>query len=153
MNRLNFLRAIASVGFLLGCAATASPATPAPLTSLRDMHTLSNVEAAQALPVAFEASVTYYRKGNVDLFVQDGDLAIYVETTPNANLITGDRVLVRGKTRASFRPEVLSDSVTFLRHGIAPDPVTADFRQMIRADLDCRRVTIRAVVRSANILS
>jgi hypothetical protein len=147
------VRAILCVAFALGCAASARAVSAAPLTSLAAVHALSHAEAAQGLPVAFEASVTYYRKGNVDLFVQDGDVAIYVETVMNANLIPGDRVLVIGKTRDSFRPEILSESVTLLHHGAAPDPVTAAFRQLIRAELDCRRVTLRAVVRSANLVS
>ena len=141
------------VGLLSGFAAAASPAPPAPITSLHDIHSLSSVLAGHSLPVAFEATVTFYRKGNVDLFVQEGDDAIYVETTSGANFIPGDRVLVRGKTHASFRTEVLSDSVTVLRHGIPPNPVAASFRQLIRAELDCRRVTVRAVVRSVNVVS
>lgn len=153
MKRSIFVRALIAVGLLWGSAAAASEAPPGPITSLRDLHALSNADASKSLPVAFEASVTYFRPGNVDLFVQDGDFAIYVETKQNANLHTGDRVLVRGQTRASFRPEVLSESVTFLRHGAAPQPVEANFRQLIRAELDCRRVTVRAVVRSANIIS
>jgi diguanylate cyclase (GGDEF)-like protein len=120
------------------------------LTSLRDVHVLTNEQAARALPVAFEATVTYYRKGNVDLFVQDGDFAIYVETSVNEVLETGDRVVVRGVTRASFRPEVKSSQIVFLRHGTPPAAVGATFRQLVRAELDCRRVTVRAVVRGAN---
>jgi diguanylate cyclase (GGDEF)-like protein len=135
------------------CSTAAIAAAGNPLTSLRNIHTISHEQAAQGEPVLFEASVTYYKKGNIDLFVQDGDVAIYVETTADADLAIGDRVLVHGKTRDSFRPEILSDSVTFLRHGIAPKPVAASFQQLIRAELDCRRVTVRAVVRSADIVS
>jgi diguanylate cyclase (GGDEF)-like protein len=144
--------AIILAAFLLGSAAIGFAADRNPFTSLRAIHALSNDEASQAIPVAFEASVTYYKKGDVDLFVQDGDTAIYVETTADANLVTGDRVLVVGKTRASFRPEVMSSSVIFLHHGIPPVPVRANFKQLIRAELDCRRATVRAVVRSANVV-
>ncbi|MFZ0746994.1 MAG: GGDEF domain-containing protein [Terracidiphilus sp.] len=152
MKDLIFKLVILPAAVLLGCAATTLAAPPSPLTSLRAIHILSNAEVGIGLPVAFEASVTYYKKGDVDLFVQDGDVAIYVETAPDLNLITGDRVLVTGKMRASFRPEVKSDSVTFLGHGPAPDSVRATFKQLIRADLDCRRATVHAVVRSANIV-
>lgn len=131
------------------CAASVSPST-APLRSVQAIHLLSNQEAARSLPVEFEAIVTYYRRGNVDLFVQEADVAIYVETTTAENLITGDRVLIRGVTRDSFRPEVKSSEVKVLGHGLPPAAVPATFRQLIHAELDCRRVTLRGIVRSAN---
>jgi diguanylate cyclase (GGDEF)-like protein len=121
-----------------------------PLTNLPAIHALSNAEAADSIPVAFEATVTYYKKGDNNLFVQDGETAIYVDTRDDLNLAIGDRVLVRGITHASFRPEIANGSVTVLRHGEPPAPVRADFRHMIHADLDCRRVKLRATVRAAN---
>ena len=135
------------------------PSTPAgaqqaaPLTSLSAIHLLSNEQAAQSLSVVFEGSVTYYEKGNVDLFVQEGAAAIYVETTADLNLNSGDRVRVEGLTRSSFRPEILARRVVFLHHAPPPAPVDANFTQLIQAELDCRRVKVRAIVRAANIIS
>src|SRR5579863_6019695 len=126
---------------------------PKPLTSLAAVHAISNATAAQSIPVAFEGTVTYYENGNVDLFVQDQNTAIYVETTANLKLITGDRVLVEGITRASFRPEIQAERVLFLHHGAPPAPVDATFTQLIRAELDCRRVRVQAVVRAANFVA
>lgn len=145
--RLRILISILALTSGLACAADSKF-----IPTLQAVHVLTNAEAAQGLPVAFEASVTYYQKGNIDLFVQDGDAAIYVQSTPNGNFKTGDRVLVRGKTRASFRPEIVAQSVTLIRPGIAPAPVPADFGQMIRAEMDCRRVTAHARVRSADLV-
>jgi diguanylate cyclase (GGDEF)-like protein len=125
----------------------------APLTSLAAVHVLTNDQAARSIPVTFEGSVTYYEKGNVDLFVQDGAAAIYIETTSGLNIQSGDRVRVEGITRASFRPEILARSVTFLRRGAPPEPVNADFTHLIQAEFDCRRVRVRAIVRAANIIS
>lgn len=130
-----------------------SASEPATLTSLHAIHTLTKVEAGSGLSVAFEGTVTYYNRSDVDLFVQEGDEAIYVETKPNEDLAPGDRVLVRGKTRNSFTPDVLSDSVTVLRHGALPKPVAADFQQLIRAQRDCMRVSVRATLRSADIVN
>jgi diguanylate cyclase (GGDEF)-like protein len=123
------------------------------LTSLNAIHSLTKADARAGLPVAFEAVVTYYNKSDVDLFVQEGDEAIYVETKPNKDLVTGDRVLVRGKTRDSFTPDVLSDRVTVLYHGVPPNPVAADFEQLIRAQRDCMRVAVRAKIRSADAVN
>ena len=128
-------------------------AQSAPLTSLRAIHGLTKTEAQGGVKVAFEGTVTYYNRSDVDLFVQDGDEAIYVETQRNEALVPGDRVLVKGKTRESFSTDILSDNVTVLHHGAVPDPVPADFVHMIRSQLDCRLVTVRATIRSADIVN
>jgi diguanylate cyclase (GGDEF)-like protein len=126
---------------------------PKPLSSLAAVHSISNETAAQSLPVSFEASVTYYEKGNVDLFVQDRKTAIYVETTADLQLAAGDIVRVEGITRASFRPEILATRVSFVRHAMPPAPVKANFSQLIHGEMDCRRATMRAVVRAANVFT
>ncbi len=126
---------------------------PSPLTSLHAIHGLTKIEAQGGVPVAFEATVTYYNPSDVDLFVQDGDEAIYVETQRHENLVAGDRVVVKGKTRKSFSTDILSDNVTVLHHGVVPDPVPADFVQLIRSQLDCRWVSLHAKVRSADVVN
>ena len=129
-------------------------ATPPPLTSLGAIHALTDNEARSGLPVLFEATVTYYDNfGGTDLFVQDGDKAIYVFTKPGAGLVPGDRVLVKGKTSVDYRADILSEQVTLLRHGLPPNPVPASFAQLIRGDLDCARVAVRARVESADLLT
>jgi hypothetical protein len=147
------IRAVLLGALLLGVATIVLAADPKPLTSIAAIHALTNDEASQGLQVAFEGTVTYYKTGDIDLFVQDGDVAIYVETTANAKLVLGDQVLVLGKTRSSFRPEIKADNVIFLHHGDPPEAVNADFKQLIRAELDCRRATVRGRVRSANIIT
>ena len=135
--------------FLLGTAAWAASA---PLTSLRAVHALSSQEARRALPVDFEGTVTYYDPAGKDLFVQDGDVALSVFASSGAHLVPGDRVRIRGKTDSDFRPDVIADDVSFLRHGIPPQPARPNFAQLIRADFDCMRVTMRARVRSADVV-
>jgi diguanylate cyclase (GGDEF)-like protein len=141
---------LVAIIFSWGSAALA--AAPATLTTLRAIHTLANTEAAKGLPVAFEGTVTYYLHGNIDLFLQDGDLAIYVEAPTGANLVPGDRVLVRGKTRDSFRTDVVAASLTLLHHGLVPKAVPASYKQMMRVERDCMWVTTHATIRSANIV-
>jgi diguanylate cyclase (GGDEF)-like protein len=139
-----------AVAWALLCASAAPASAQAPLTSLHAIHTLTKAEAQSGHPVAFEATVTYYNRSDVDLFVQDGGEAIYVETKPDEDLVPGDRVLVRGKTRDSFTTDVLGEDVTVLHHGELPTPVAANFGQMIRAERDCMWATVRATVRSAD---
>ncbi len=134
-------------------AAWAGEAGTGVITSLHGIHALTKDQARDGLPVAFEATVTYYNKSDVDLFVQDGEEAIYVETKAYEDFIPGDRVLVRGKTRDSFTPDVVSDSISVLRHGAPAKPLAADFQQLIRAQRDCMLVSVRATLRSADIVN
>lgn len=133
--------------------AAAAASDPAPLTSLQVIHGLPRSEARKGLPVAFEGVVTYFNNSDVDLFVEDGNDAIYVETKPSQELVLGDRVRITGKTRDSFAPDVVSDSVTVISHGEPPPPLAADFEKLIRAELDCMRVSVRATVRSADTVN
>ena len=124
-----------------------------PLTSLRSIRAMNEAEVRKGVSVAFEATVTYYNRSDVDLFVQDGDDAIYVETHPDEDLVPGDRVLVRGKTRKSFNVDIVGDTVTVLHHGTVPVPVITDFTHLIRGEMDCRWVSVRATIRSADIVN
>jgi len=148
-----------ALAILLGCASLAWAAGPTPLTTLRAIRALPRAEAAAGVPVAFEGTVTYYARrdtaqlSDIDLFVQDGDQAIYVQTLPNQDLSVGDRVLVRGKTLDSFQTDIVGDSVVRLNHGEPPRPVQANFGQLVRSELDCLRVSVRATVRSADRVS
>ena len=148
-----FLMVILAAAMAAEWTSTAWAEAPGVLTTLQAIHSLTKAEARGGLPVAFEASVTYYNKNDVDLFVQEGSEAIYVETRRNENFVPGDRVLVRGKTRDSFTTDVLGESVTVLSHGAVPKPVPADFEQLIRVQRDCMRVSLRATVRSADTVN
>ncbi|HTX76211.1 MAG TPA: GGDEF domain-containing protein [Terracidiphilus sp.] len=128
-------------------------AQDAPLTSLRAIRALSEAQVRTGIPVAFESTVTYYNRSDVDLFVEDGDDAIYVETQPNQDLRPGDRVLVRGTTRKSFHVDIVGDNIEVLHHGAVPTPVPADFEHLIRGEMDCQWVSIQAKIRSADTVN
>jgi len=132
-------------------ASAASPA-PAPAMTLHAAAIIANAQASQHLPVAFEATVTYYRSYDKDLFVQDGSDAIYVHATTNLKLAPGDRVLVRGTTHESFRPYVNSRDITVIGNAALPKAAQPNFEQMIRAETDCKLVTVHALVRSADLV-
>jgi diguanylate cyclase (GGDEF)-like protein len=124
-----------------------------PLASLAAIHALTNAQAAAHLPVEFEATVTHYRAYERTLFVQDGDIAIFVLATTGLELMPGDRVRVRGTTGDSFRPIVVSNSIERLRHDSMPRAVAADFDDLIEARYDGRLVTVRALLRSADVIN
>jgi len=136
---------------LLATSAPAWSASSAPLTSLRAIQSLSNAQAGERLPVAFEATVTYYGGYEATLFVQDSGAAIYVMTTAYMTVVPGDRVLIKGATQPSFHPIVTSGDITVLRHGALPPSVPAAFSPLIQGKLDCTYVAVRGVVRSAEL--
>jgi len=145
-------RLLAVISIVLGLGTVAWAAAPAPLTSLHAIHELSNDQVRRPVPVAFEATVTYFRGFEKTLFVQDGDAAIYVQPTTSLKLEPGDRILIRGAMRPSFRPFVLSNDITLLHHGALPAAVPATYDQLIRAERDCLLVSVRAKVRSADMM-
>ncbi len=147
-------RFVFAVAILLATvpAASAAPPAPAPAMTLHAAAIISNAEAVKHLPVTFEATVTYYRWYDKDLFVQDGNDAIYVRPHTNIKLVPGDRILVHGTTHESFRPYVQSGDITVVGHGPLPKPAEPTFDQMIRAEDDCKLITLRAVIRSADLV-
>jgi diguanylate cyclase (GGDEF)-like protein len=118
---------------------------------MRAIRALTNAEASRGLPVAFEATVTYFPGYENILFVQDGDTAIFVLATTGARLVPGDRVQVKGRTQESFHPIIVSNDITVLRHGALPKPILANFGDLILGKRDCMLVTVRAVIRSAEL--
>jgi diguanylate cyclase (GGDEF)-like protein len=128
-------------------------ATPATLTTLGAICAMSNAEAANQPPVAFEATVTYRRADETTLFVQDGDAGIYVWADPKFQMAPGDRVLIKGVAKESFHPIVVSDSVTVLRHGSLPRPAPLSYDELMQVKYDSRLVSLRGRVRSADIVA
>ena len=50
-------------------------------TTVRNIRNFSRAQAKDGIPVTVEATVTYCRPQVNDLFVQDGDQGIFIETT------------------------------------------------------------------------
>jgi diguanylate cyclase (GGDEF)-like protein len=147
--RIRLLAVALSLGMALGVLS----AQPAQFTSLTAIHTLTNEQASQHLPVEFQATITYYRPYERTMFVQDGDTAIYVQAPTALKVAPGDLILVRGTTHESFRPFVLSSDIRLLGRGTMPQAVPATFKDLIQARYDCRLVTVRALVRTADVLN
>ena len=130
----------------------AATAEPALLTTLQAAAALTNAEASQHQPVLFDATVTYYRDYSNNLFVQDGDSAIYVHPSVRSKLNPGDRIRVQGYLHESFRPYIEGANITFLSHGSLPKPLQPSFEEMIDAKTDCKLVTVHAVIQSADLV-
>ncbi len=127
----------------------ASP--PAPLTTLDSVRGLSSAEAAKGIPVAIEATVTYFRSYRKNMFVQDGSTGLFVKATTNVKLIPGDRVLIKGVTHQGYLPGVISSDFTLLGHSAPPKPIRANYEDLIGPRDDSRIVTVHGKVRAANM--
>jgi len=152
MKKWVIYTALCAGPFVLGLTAQMAASAPAgPLTTLQAVHQLTNQQAAAHLPVDFEATVTFYRSYESTLFVEDGDTAVYVQPAKVYDLQPGDRIRVRGVTRDSFRPFVDAATLTVLGHGSAVKPTPVSYEDLIHARDDCRVVSIRGKVLSADI--
>jgi diguanylate cyclase (GGDEF)-like protein len=127
-------------------------APDATLTSIAAIHLLSNDDAAKHLLVDLQATVTYYRSYESTLFVQDGDEAIFVQPTSAMSLKPGDRIRIQGTTHESFKPFISASAITVLRHDPPLTPVAASYDSLVHVQFDCRLVSIRGRVVSADIV-
>jgi diguanylate cyclase (GGDEF)-like protein len=125
--------------------------TPAPVTSVHAIRSLTNAQASRGIPVEFKAQVTYFRDYRKTLFVQFGNEGLFVKATTTAALVPGDSVLVKGTTASGYSPSVLSDDISVLGHGTPPKPVPATFDELVRGRFDSVLVTARGVVQSADM--
>lgn len=122
------------------------------LTSVAAVAALSKYEAARQLPVTLEATVTYYHPVFRYTFLQDGGSVVFAMAPPGTQLAAGDRVKVRGRTHVEYSPDIFADRIEVLHHGELPKPKVASYDEMMSGKLDCRLVTIRGRVRTADLV-
>jgi len=140
------------VAALLGCAAAWS-SEPVVFTDLHTIASLTNQDVASKPQVAIEATVIYFNHDTQNMDVQENNEAIFVRAVTDSKIVPGDRVQIRGTLQPSFLPYVVSNSVTVLRHGTLPEPVTATYDDLVHTKLNCRYVRVRGVVRTADTIS
>ena len=151
MKNVLYQLAIAFGCISISWANAPASSPPVPLTSARAIRSLTNAQAGRGLPVAFQATVTYSSEYRRNLFVQDGNVGLFVNDTISARLVPGDRVLIKGTTASGYRPSVLSNDITVLGHGAAPKPVPATFDELVRGRFDSMLVNARGVVQAADM--
>jgi len=140
-------RALITMALLGCCLSTAGG--QAPLTDLRQIAGLTPGQAAQKLPVDLQATVTYPRPSDKNLFVMEDGLGIYIKTNPDWSLLPGDLVHIVGVTSPSYRTTILASSVRFLAHGAMPKPRRVSYEDLIQARFDAQYVQIEGHVLAA----
>jgi diguanylate cyclase (GGDEF)-like protein len=144
--------AVVFLVLLIALSAPGARAAPAVITSAREVHNLPWDQAAKAIPVHLIVTVTYYEPDQHVLFVADASGAVYVRTRRYYPLHRGDLVEIDGVTGASFRSMVATNpEIRVLRRGGSFPVKPGTYRKLLSADLDCQYVSIRGVVRSANL--
>lgn len=122
-----------------------------PRTTLKAVHAMTNAQASKTLLVNFEATITYYRRSEHAMFVQDDGIAIFINPQREFPVQAGDRVFIHGVTHDSFRPIVEAYWIDNLGPASMPKAVAASFDDLMRARYDCMFVAISGVVRSADL--
>jgi len=121
------------------------------LTQIRQVVALTNAQAASAIPVQLEGTVTAVQPQDSNLFIQDEGWGIYVDFGKAIGLLPGDRVRVSGTTAPSFRPQVEPTEVKLLSHGLPPAPKPATMSDLIQAKYDSTYVTVTGRILSATL--
>jgi len=146
MKRFSSLIAVA-----LACPLLAWTGVPTASTTIGAIRALSRAQVEERIPVVVEATVTYSRPVVRNLFVQDGNDGIFIETKSGQKLIPGDRVRIKGFTHWDYNANIISNDISVLSHGTLPKPISATFEQLIRGQLDTRLVKVRGTVHAADM--
>jgi diguanylate cyclase (GGDEF)-like protein len=135
----------------LACPLMAQPTVPPDITSIHAIRSLSRAQVEEQRHAVIEATVTYSRPPVHNLFVQDGDQAIFIESATAQKLTPGDRVRIAGTTHWDYNANIVSEDITVLSHTTLPKPIRANFEQLIRGQLDTKLVKVRGTVHAADM--
>ena len=126
--------------------------------SLPTIHTIGQLrkipleETGRGYEVRLRAIVTYEDIPHGDLFIQDGTGAVFVLPAAGSPLSPhpGDVVEVEGVSRPSdFMSDVVNAGIRVLSAGRLPRARKASAEELASGTLDCLRVEVEGVVRSA----
>lgn len=127
-------------------------ASSIPLTTAKQVHDMAPDEADRALPVHLVATVTYYEPSYNLLFVSDASGSVFVWITHPYPLHVGDLIDIHGVTERSLRTRVAGNADIHVLAGhrsIAVKP--SSYNELMAGERDCQYVSVRGVVRSANL--
>lgn len=121
-----------------------------PLTSVAAVRRLSATEAEKELPVDVTGVATYSNSVENDLFIQEGNGWIYVQPDKPIAIAPGSRVVVKGRTGASYSTQIQATSIQVVGYGPLPQPAFLSYREAVKRANDCRYVTMQGMVRAAS---
>jgi PAS domain S-box-containing protein len=133
-------------------AAQADAALPT-LTTIKQILALTREESRQHYPVKVRGVVTQYDAIWKQLFIQDGDDALYVNIgnrlfpLKSGELIEVSGVTVPGEVLTMISPAKIES----LGNGVMPAPVALNYQQAISGVCDSRRVKVAGTVQSVEV--
>ncbi len=129
---------------------------PAPgltvIRSVKQLRALSLEEAKRGYPVHLRGVVTYSDAPHNDLFVQDATGAVFVSRSERnpPDLPTGQWLEIQGITQpADFATDIVNVKIRVLSEGRLPPARRVSAEELASGTLDCLRVEVEGVVRSA----
>lgn len=160
------LRAVMqTVGFVAASmmASAASPGLPeTPLTTIREIRSLTPEQAATAIPVHLKGTVTFSKPSISTLFIHDGSGGVFVlppNSPDDSGPKVGDRVEVTGVTGAGLFATVVNPprgqapDIRVTGHGSPPEPTETNARTLMVPEMDCEWVAISAFVKEVSMES
>jgi signal transduction histidine kinase/CheY-like chemotaxis protein len=124
-----------------------------PLTSISDIRSLSNLEAARAQRVHLRGVVTYSDRDWHFLFLQDAGVGIFVGHVSDP-VATGQEVELEGVTDSGdYAPVVVAHHIRVLGPGRMPVPLAITAGQAASGSEDSQWVSVDGVVHSVTTWS
>jgi hypothetical protein len=155
---LAYVSALVLAGVMFPIISTASTVVgrpPPSLTLVRRVRALTPDEAREAQPVRLRGVVTVLSGWKSSFFFQDGSSGISVDrTTDSPELQSGEEVEILGVSGAGkFAPIVIAKSVRVLGNGKLPFARLFKPAELGRGEQDSQWLSIRGIVRSAEVKS
>ncbi len=138
-------------GILAASLPGAPPSEAQPLTTARQVRSLTREEANRHYPVVLRGVVTFRNKDG--FFLHDGTEAVFTDEPALADRINpGDFVELAGSTALpDFAPQVNGNRVTVLGAAPLPVPLRPTFEQMVSSELDSQWIEIEGIVHAARL--
>lgn len=124
-----------------------------PLTTIREIRSLSPEEAANAHPIQLEGIITFcWYTFHVRCYMQDNTGSIFIQELHEA-LEPGTQIRISGQTMQGwFAPDIAAfPEITVLGHRPLPTPSTLSPHYFYRGKEDAKWVEIEGIVRSIRI--
>ncbi len=119
--------------------------------NVKQLRVLSLDEAKRGYPVHLRGVVTYADGPHGDLFVQDATGAVWIQPLEGSpDLHPGQSVEIQGISKPSdFASDVVNARIRVVSNGRLPTARRVSAEQLATGILDCARVEVEGVVRSA----
>jgi PAS domain S-box-containing protein len=124
------------------------------ITTIKQIHEMSQSEASRGYPVRVRAVVTYYDPSTPDLFVHDSSGGIWVHLPAQGmkGLDFGDLIELKGVTeQLDFAPQIGKPSWRVIAQVPLPAAPEVTFSQMVSTTEDSQWVTVKGIVRTAEM--